>query len=136
MGIKTMLEVFPQERGTIRPARDCAACCFFHLVETKGKRRRICQLTGEKRPWAGMDGCNFIQGQWSQIDAILLAKSRLFRDNNGPNVTKPGSGLPNVTMIALDDFSADAVNHIAEKAERRFAVPEPVRAGGVTSGRL
>lgn len=104
---------------------DCAACCFFRLVETKGGyRRRLCMFTGEKRPWAGMDGCHFIAGTWSQLDAILgLPKSGDCGNLNFPNNVKPGNGFSRDgkivarTKFAIDDSIGFPINHTA-KAER------------------
>lgn len=115
---------------------DCAACCFFRLVETKG-RRRLCMFTGEKRPYAGMDGCCFIAGTWSQLDAILgLPKGIVYGNTDVPNQTKSGNDFSingrtftTKKKIDLDDFSVKPIYHIAQ-AKRRFTDPVPERAGG------
>lgn len=111
---------------------DCADCCFFHLVETKGRRqRRLCMLTGELKLYAGMHGCQFMPGTWAEID-----KADDCGNSGVPNQMKPGNGFSRngriiaSTKIAIDDFSASPISHIAAKAERRFTDPVPVRAGG------
>ena len=117
---------------------DCAACCFFRLVEIRsGHTRRLCQLTGEKRPAAGMSGCQFMPGAWADIDAILrLPKADDYGNFKFPNQVKPVAAYShngeNVAKIEsdIDDFSVNPINHIAAKAERRFTDPVPVRAGG------
>lgn len=67
----------------------CYSCCFFRLVEAKGKQRRLCMLTGRKKPFAGMDGCRFVQGAWTDIDAILgLPKCNVSGNTGDPNQVK------------------------------------------------
>lgn len=83
-----------------------------------------------------MDGCHFIAGTWSQLDAILLAKSRVFSDNAVPNYVKLGSGFSrhgmNVTDIhALDDFSENPISHIAAKKLEGSLVRPGTREGQV-----
>lgn len=106
---------------------DCMACCFFRLVESK---RRLCMLTGARRPTAGMSGCKFVPGAWTDIDSILgLPKSGDCGNLNFPNQTKPGSGFSRngeivaKTKFAIDDFSVNPISHIAEKLEGSLVRP-------------
>lgn len=135
MGIKPMLQEFPQER---EPAHQfapygCHLCAFYREVElTSGKMRLLCMLTGEKRPVAGMAGCNFIPGQWRDIDRILLAKSRVSGNTIDPNIAKPGSGFSGKTGLKIakkdafyiDDFFGKPINHIAERQKGSLVRPE------------
>lgn len=67
----------------------CYSCCFFRLVEAKGKQRRLCMLTGAKRPFSEMDGCRFVPGAWTDIDAILgLPKCNVSGNTGDPNTVK------------------------------------------------
>lgn len=104
---------------------DCAPCCFFRLVETKGRhKRRLCMLSGETRPVAGAVGCHFLAGAWSQIDAILgLPKARVYGNTGLPNITKQGNRFI-IATNDIDDYSVNPISHIAAKAER-----QPVRPG-------
>lgn len=122
MGIKPMLQEFPQGRepGHQFAPCGCHLCAFYREVElTSGKMRLLCMLTGEKRPVAGMAGCNFIPGKWGQIDAILgLPKSRVCGNTVDPNYTKPGNGfsrngrkLAKKDSIPLDDFRIFPIIH-------------------------
>lgn len=110
---------------------DCAACCFFRLVETKGRRKRsLCMLTGEKKPYAGMYGCRFLAGAWSQIDAILGLQNPDDCGNTGdPNHTKQApafsrKGMNVAKTYALDDSIGLPINHTSREAGRQFVRPE------------
>lgn len=112
----------------IRP--DCAACAFFREVQLQsGHKRRLCMLTGERRPAATMIGCQFMPGAWADIDAILdLPKSRVYGNTGSPDNVKLVAAFSrkgkNVTDIhALDDSIGFPINHTA-KAERQFVRPE------------
>lgn len=109
----------------------CQACCFYRLIELKsGKTRKLCALTGKKRPLAGMAGCRFTPGRFAEMDSILrLPKSRLYGNLNFPNTTKQvtafsKNGMNVADTHALDDFSVTADNHISEKLKRQFVRPE------------
>lgn len=88
-------------------------------------------LIGEKRPIAGMDGCNFIAGQWSQIDRILGLPSLDFSGNIGdPNYAKPGSGfssngrkIARKDIFAIDDSIGFPINHTAKAESGSLARP-------------
>lgn len=119
-----MLPKYPQRENILKPAMDCESCCFFRLMELESmKVRKLCMITGEKRPNIGMSGCQFIPGQWSQVDRILdLPKSRVFGNSEIPNQTKPGNGffrnerkIARKDTFAIDDFFGNPINHIPGK---------------------
>lgn len=119
-----MLPEFPQEKNILRPAMDCESCCFFRLMELESmKVRKLCMITGEKRPNRGMNGCRFIPGQWSQVDRILdLPKSRVSGNTDDPNTMKPSNGffrnerkIARKDTFAIDDFFGNPINHIPGK---------------------
>lgn len=123
-----MLATFPQERGA-QPPIACDSCCFFRLVELESRKlRQLCMLTGEKRPVAGMSGCCFIPGQWSQIDGILgLQKCGISGNTGDPNYTRQRNCLSKngrkfaTTKNAIVDFSAKLpIYHSKRKAERQL----------------
>lgn len=116
---------------------DCAPCCFFRLVETKGRhKRRLCMFTGEKRPYAGMSGCNFMPGQWSQLDRSLgLPMDKYCGNLDFPNQVKQVAAFSrngmNVTDIhSLDDSIGFPINHTA-KAKKGSLVRPGYREGQV-----
>lgn len=108
---------------------DCGACCFFRIIKARDRQRRLCQLTGARRPMAGDADCCFIAGEWSQLDAILgLPKVEDCGNSGVPNQTRPGNGFSDTGRIVarendLVDFSASRLIIQLQKQEGSLVRP-------------
>lgn len=130
MGIKPMLKEFPQEKkasGGQLVTQSCHLCAFYREVELESRRlRRLCMMSGEKNPQAGMAGCHFLQG-----NRILLAKSRVSGNTSAPNYTRQGDAFSGKTglkiakkdVFSIDDFFGKPINHIQRKRKGSLARP-------------
>lgn len=91
----------------------CITCLYYSEAKNRRGIRPLCHLTGREYPYAGMPGCFWKYGDWSEISGDLDLTAAA---GNGkvclPNLARHGDCLINIPSI--DENIAN--NHTAKQS--------------------